>query len=360
MSAIFGHLGLADTDRVFNTTVGQQVIWAAAEAYVARANQELQEALRFFVERTTSDFKFRYKLPGGGYLQERGEDGRFGAVKTLGYWDVALPLRDFGAQIVGNDVAMAYMSVQELENHISTVILQNKNTVVWHILHRIFKSTTTTFSDPIHGDLTIQALANGDTVVYPPVIGSATEATDNHYLESGYAASDISDTNDPYEVVVPELKEHFPGTTTSDIVTLINSAESPETKALTDFYEIGDPNIRQGANADVPFGPPAQIPGGNVIGRHKAGTWVAEWDFMPAGWSYTTHLGAPAPLLMRVDPDDTGLGQGLQLVSTDDEFPFMSSFWRHRFGLGVGNRLNGVVMEFGTGGTYTAPTAYVP
>ena len=358
MSAIFGHLGLSDTDRVFNTTVGQQVIWGAAEAYLARANQELQDALTLFVERTTENYSERYRLAGGGYLQERGEDGRFGAVKSLGYWDVAYPIRDWGAQIVGNDVAMAYMTVQELENHISTVVIQNTNTVRYQMLHRLFKSTTTTFGDPIHGSLTIQPLANGTSgELYPPVVGSTDEATENHYLESGYAASAITDTNDPYEVLVPELEEHFgsmPGG--SNIVTFINDAERPETQALTDFYEVPDAYIRLGANTDVPVNLP-NVPG-RIIGRHKAGTWISVWGFIPAGWAIAVHLSAPPPLIMRVDPADTGLGRGLQLVSTDDEFPFMASFWRHRFGIGTGNRLSAVVMEFGTGGTYTAPSTY--
>jgi len=34
------------------------------------------------------------------------------------------------------------------------------------------------------------------------------------------------------------------------------------------------------------------------------------------------------------------------------------SFWRHRMGYGVANRLNGVVMELAAGGTYTIPTVY--
>jgi hypothetical protein len=32
--------------------------------------------------------------------------------------------------------------------------------------------------------------------------------------------------------------------------------------------------------------------------------------------------------------------------------------WRTRFGVGVANRLNAVVMELGSGGTYTIPTGY--
>lgn len=357
MGAIFGHLNISDTERAFNATVGQRVLFEAAQAYVNRANSILARLTSIFIARTTSDFKLRYKLPGGGYLQRRQPDGRYGAVKAQGSWDVAFPLIDVGAMIAGNDVAMAYMTVGELENHINTIVVQNVNVVRHEILRRLFKSTTDTFNDDIHGSLTIQPLANGDTVTYPPVIGSASEATDTHYLESGYAESAISDTNDPYEVIVPEITEHFGERAGGqNVVTFINDSARGETQALTDFFEVNDNYIRTGANTDVPINLP-NVPG-RIIGRHKAGTWISVWNFVPSNYALGVHLETDAPLIRRIDPADTGLGDGLQLVSEHEEFPFEESVWRHRFGVGAGNRLNGVVMEFGTGGSYTIPTIY--
>src|SRR5512139_4267199 len=89
MAGIFGKLGLADTDRVFNATVGQQAIYDAAVEYVNKVNAEIDRALSCFVAETTSDYKRRFKLPGGGHLSRRGPDGRFGAAKAYGSWDVA-------------------------------------------------------------------------------------------------------------------------------------------------------------------------------------------------------------------------------------------------------------------------------
>lgn len=357
MGAIFGHLGIADTERAFNATAGQQVLYEAATTYINRVNAELERIASIFIARTTDQFKLRYKLPGGGYLQQRQKNGRYGSVKATGSWDVAFPLFDFGAEIAGSDVVMAYMTMEELEKHISTVVIQNRNTVRHQILRRLFKSTTDTFDDDIHGDLTIQPLANGDAVLYPPVIGAAVEATDSHYLQSGYAEADISDTNDPYEVIVPEMVEHFGETVGGqNVVTFINDSARPETQALTDFFEVNDNFIRSGANADIPVNLP-NVPG-RIIGRHKAGTWVSVWNFVPSNYSLSVHLEADAPLVRRIDPADTGLGDGLQLVAQDMQFPFQSTTWRHRFGVGAGNRLNGVVMEFGTDGSYGAPTAY--
>lgn len=357
MSVIFGHLNLSDTDRVFNATQGQQVIYDAVSAYINRINAELNAAMAVFVERTTSDYKLRYKLPGGGHLQRRGSDGRYGAVKSYGQWDVAIPLEDFGTQVAGNDVDMAYMTVAELDRHVSTVVSQNVNTVRYEILRAILNSAQDTFIDPLWGSLAIEPLANGDAVTYPPVLGAEAEATDNHYLESGYLSAAISDTNNPYTTIRDELEEHFGAPTGgSNIVVFINNAQVAITKTLTSFTEVPDRFIRTGDNTDVPIGLPATLPG-KIIGRCD-GVWVVEWRPIPANYMLGVHMDATPALLRRIDPADTGLGDGLMLVAQDDAFPFNGSFWRHRFGVGVGNRLNGVVMELGNGGTYTVPTGF--
>lgn len=357
MSGIFGHLNLSDSDRVYNATQGQMAIFDAVQDYLARVNAEIAATAGVFIERTTSDHKLRYKLPGSGTLQRRGSDGRYGSVKGYGSWDVAFPLEDFGAQLSGNDVDMAYMTVAELDRHISTVAIQNANTVRFEILKSLLNNGQDTFVDPLWGSLSIEPLANGDSVTYPPVLGSSSEATDDHYLESGYAASSISDSNNPYITVRDELEEHFGQQMgNSNVAVFINTAQVTKTEALTDFDPVNDRFVIPGANTDTVTSMPNGLPG-RVIGRTN-GVWVVEWKWMPANYMFGIHLDAPKPLIRRIDPADTGLGDGLQLIAEDKQMPFSSSFWRHRFGFGVGNRLNGVSLELGTGGTYTVPTAY--
>ena len=356
MSGIFGALGLNDTDRVFQATAGQRVIYEEAVSYVNRVNAEIDRILGVFVERTTSDYKLRYKLPGGGHLARRGPSGRYGAVKATGSWDVAFPLEDFGAELAGDDVTMAYMTVQELNNHILTVTAKNVNTVRFEMLKALLNNTQGTVVDPLWGSLSIEPLANGDTVVYPPVLGSETEAIDDHYLESSYAASAISDANNPYETIRDELEEHFGAATGGEnIVVFVNNAQRAKTEDLTDFDPVPDNYIRVGDNVNVPIGLP-NVPG-RILGR-VSGCWVAEWRWIPSAYMLGILLSEAGPLMRRVDPADTGLGQGLQLVAQEEEFPFQSSVWRHRFGFGAGNRLNGVVMELGTGGSYSIPSGY--
>lgn len=359
MSAIFGILGINDSEIAFVNTIGQQVVYDAVQEVLNRHNQDLQAALSVFLDGTTEDFKFRYILPGGGYLQRRGGQAPSAAVKRTGSWDVALPLEDFGAALGGIDVDLAYMSIQDLNAHLDTILAQDINTVRLEVLKALLDSAQYTFADPLPnvGSLTVVPLANGDSVVYPPVIGSDTEATDNHYLESGYAAGSISDSNNPFKTLVAELEEHF-GTPQggSNIVTFINNAQTDVVDSLADFDPVNDRFVQPGVNTAQLVGLPANLPG-KIIGRTN-GTWVSEWRFVPANYMVSVHLDAPKPLRQRVDRAYTGLPRGLSLVSESDVYPLQNAHYRHRFGVAVVNRLNGVVMELGTGGSYTVPSGY--
>lgn len=363
MSGIFGHLNVSDSDYVFSATVGQRVIFEAANDYVNRATEEMNRLLSIFVAQSTSEYKLRYKLPGNGYLQRRGPDGRYGTVKAVGQWDVSFPLEDFGAMIAGNDVDMAYMTVEELDRHVRTVVQQNVNTVRYEVLTALTSRSNGTFIDDKHGSLTIRSLANTDGTLYPPVIGSLTEADDEHYLELGDLATAIDDTHDPWTGIntnsvniVTELEEHFGiSAGSAEIVSFINQAEVTEVSALTDFEPVDIRQIQEGAQTASPVQVPTNLPG-VVIGRHRAGAWIVRWDWVPATYILSVVTAVEAPLYKRIDPPATGLGMDLQIVAQDEEFPFRETTWRHRFGFGVANRLNGVCVECAAGGSYTDPT----
>ena len=361
MPTIYGALGIEDSDYVFQSTVGQRAIYDLTSNYVARYRAEQQAAQSVFVEMQTTDHLLRYNLPGSGYMQRRGRSAQPGAVKAAYTWDVGLPLEDFADAIAVDDITSAYMTAQRLQQAIDTVMTRDANTRRYEILRALLVSTSRTFVDELRGSLTIQPIANGDASLFPPVIGSMTAATENHYLESGYAASAISDTNDPYVTIANELEEHF-GTPTggSPIAIFVNNAQTAKTIALTDFIPVNVLGITPGQQTSQVSDIPEALTMGSwrILGRHEGagGAIVVEWRHMPANYMVGIHLGAPKPLLERIDPPEVGLGQGLQLVARDVEFPFETAFWRDRFGYGAGNRLNAVVMELGTGGTYTDPT----
>lgn len=362
MSGILGALGMTEAaaERAYISTVGQQLVYEAVQAELAKYNAELASVMGLFVEGNTTDHKRRYELPGGGYLQKIGTQSQPGAVKATGNWDVAFPLEDFGAQFSQSRVQMAYMTVAQMNKHLDTVMIQDRNTVRRELMKAILDSgggSAISWLDPIWGTLSVQPLANGDAVVYPPVLGADTEATENHYIETNYLVSAISDSNNPLITVRDELEEHF-GTPTggSNIAFLTTPAICDKLEALTDFDPVVNRFITPGSNTDIPTNLPAGTPG-RVRGVCNS-CWVIEWRSLPATYGIGIHLDAPKPLTMRVDPPDTGLAQGLALVATDEEFPFRNAFYSHRFGFGAGNRLNGVVVEVAAGGSYTVPTGY--
>lgn len=361
MAGIYGFLGIGDGERAFLSTLGQSVVLEAVNQYLAQINAEIDTAYSVFVEQDTEDHKQRYKLPGGGRMQAGGfaPQGRPNAVKANGGWDVAFPLTSFQDALGGDRISMAYMTTQDLQRHLDTIRVRYVNTLRFEILEALLNSAQDTFVDEMWGSLLVEPLANGDTVVYPPVLGSESEATDNHYLETGYAASAISDTNNPYATGAAELEEHF-GTPTggANIVAFINNAQTAKTRALTEFVDITDLGISPGATISTIVNSPRNLPG-KLLGRcQDSGVWIAEWRWIPANYLVFNHLDAPAPLKRRVDPAYTNLPRGLNLVAREVEHPFDTSFYDARFGMGVGNRLNGVVIECGTGGTYTVPSGY--
>lgn len=360
MSQLLGILNIAEAaaDNTYVSTLGQRLVYDAVSQLLSQYNAEIAQAKAVFVEQTTSDHKFRYKLPGGGRLQRRGGQAQSGGVKAGGSWDVAFPLEDFGAQFGSDDITMAYMTARELDRQMDTVFIQGVNTYRFEMLKALFNNTQRTFQDDIKGSLTLEPLANGDAVVYPPVIGSESEATDDHYLESGYLASAISDTNNPFPTIRAELVEHFGVEQGGESIAVFhNSAQSPLIKSLATFDSVAPRYINPGTTTDIPTNLPAGLPG-TIIGYVTGGGFSVEWDWIPAGYMFGLHLEAPRPLIERTDPPATGLGQGLALVATSEEYPLQGSHYRWRFGLACGNRLNGVAFELGTGGTYTIPTIY--
>jgi len=310
-----------------------------------------------FVTETTANYKERYRLPGGGYMQEISADQKPDAVKSYGSWDVAYPLRNYADSVNGSRVSRAYMTVAELEQQTLGIVARSVNTMRRELLRALLYKEDETFIDPLWGSLTVKALAtgSGDAVVYPPVLGSVTEAIRLRYLGSNYATASISDTNNPIATMQDALVADFGQQQgNSNIVTFINTAEKTKIIALTDFDPLNDRFVVPGSNINQLSNLPASMPG-TIIGRTN-GSWIVEWPFMPATYMLSVHLDAPAPLKKRIDPADTNLGDGLQLVTEDEQYPFAASYWQNRFGFGVANRLNGYAMQMVTSTTYTSPT----
>lgn len=357
MASRYGLLTLFDSDREFVNTVGQSIVYDEIQKLAARWNADMQLATSVFISGQTSDFKIRFKLPGGGHMQRTRQQSGPGAVKVYGDWDVAFPLEEFGDAIADNEVDLAYMTAGDINRHLSTIFIRATNTYRYEMLKALLNNTQDSFVDERKGTLLIEPLANGDAVVYPPVLGAEDGATEDHYLESGYTVANISDTNNPLVTGRDELEEHFGSSPAGENIVAICAPDvsSKIAATLTGFVHVVDRFIRVGVDTDVPINFP-NIPG-KIIGRHS-GVWVAEWRWLPATYMIFLHLDEEPPLMERIDLPETGLGSGLQLVANDEIHPLSKATWRWRFGLGAANRLNGCIIEVANGGTYSVPTGY--
>lgn len=359
MSALAGILNISDSERSFVNTVGQEVVFDAVNRLLAEYNAEVDAQITVFVERETEKFKMRYLLPGGGRLQRMGRQAPAGAVKRYGYYDVAFPLRQWGDELAGTRVDMAYMTIAELSAHLDNIMIQDLNTMRWRILTSLFEDTNLTFTDPIHGSITVTRLANTDGTLYPPVLGVETEADDDHYIDAGYAVNAIANANDPTATLRDEIAEHFGGvgSTGKNFVYFHGNDQRAYLQAITGFVATTDQFLQAASTTAQTAGWP-RVPG-TIHGRLN-GVWLSEWDgWIPDTFGLMILMGVPAPLFKRNDPAEVGLGKGLQLVATDTNHPMQRASYEHRYGLGCGNRLSAAcIMIAGANGGYSPPSAY--
>jgi hypothetical protein len=350
MSSLLGILGTSDVDTRL-LALAAQPNYDEVNRLAARYEAERDETFRVFVQETTIAATETYKLPGDGYMQRLDNHGRPFEERPAGGWDTGYPWETFGTAVGWDYETYAHMTAGAINNLMQSAMLRNANTHRFEILKAIFNNTNRTFVDRFAGTITVRRLANGDGSTYPPVLGTTTEADDTHYLESGYAASAISDTNNPLKTIRNELDEHFG---TGQAVVFINPAQTDKISDLASFVDKVPQFTVAGQDTAVLTSGLPTVPG-KIIGAAND-VLVSEWRWIPANYMVGIDLTQPGPLKMR-QPVPEQL-RGFRLEAEEESNPFYKRTWVDRFGYGAGNRLNGVVMELGTGGTYTVPSGY--
>lgn len=360
MSTIFALAGLNASDYAYTISADRALLYDAVAMYMQMHEEALTLSSALFVQPTSTTISSeRYRLPMTGRMQEARPGVAAAVKKAVGSWDVQYPLKHFSDFVAGTHVDLAYLTPSEFQAHIDGIMTRYVGTKRWEILYSLLNNTNKTFEDDRLGTLTVKPLANGDSVVYPPKLGSDTEATENHYLVSGYTSASISDTNNPAATITNHLVHHFGRMTGgSDIVVCIHPDEQAKIESLAAFVAVTDTRVSLNDTAANLADVPANVPG-EVIGR-LSGATVAVWDFVPSGYLMGVHRGVAAPLKQRIDPPETGLGNGnlrnLDPITRVDEITF--NRWEARFGMGVANRLNGVVMQLKASGSYDIPSDY--
>lgn len=361
MSTIFGLAQLSASDYQFMRKVDQVLIYNAVNEYLEITNNYRAIAYGLFVQGKTEKFQEQIQLGMTGKMQRVNATGaKPDAVRRSGNWTVGYPLESFQDAVNTTDIDFAYMTPQEFQAHIDGVINRANETYRFEILRRLFKNTDDSFTDPRLGATTVKPLANGTSgELYWPVAGSNTDATANYYAGANYLSSAISDTNNPIATITDALTLRW-GRMTGEIpiAVLINSAQAAKIKALSNFVPYVPRAITPGSNTDLVSLPPELSASGLQVIGYTDSAWVAVWDWIPADYALGIHLAAEKPLKERIDPAETGLGSGLQLVAKETDFPILYNIWRLRFGIGTSNRLNGYVLHITNSTSYTIPNVY--
>jgi hypothetical protein len=255
------------------TTVGTSVVTDAITKTVAEYTRSADEILSMFAKRTT-DSKVRYKLPGAGTLQPLDAQGNPLPVADSGYYDVAFPIQGAGTAFGTNRVTRALMTVEEANRFTLEAIRRDADWVRRHALAALLDNATGwTYVDEAVGSLTIQPLANADSVVYVTK-GGLAPATDNHYYSQVAA---IADATNPFKTVNVELTEH-PGND-GEVVIYIATSLRDSTMALAEFIDRPNTVVNIGANSNTLTSDGTQYlgPGDQVLGYLKTSrAWVIE------------------------------------------------------------------------------------
>ena len=343
----YGFVGLEHlfSERLENVNVST-VMTAVAES-VAEHNRQA-EALLGELAVPTTDYKTRFKQRDSYTLQPLDEYGRPRPSRPAGYYDVAFPIQGGGAAYGFNHISAAMATVEDINRLTLEAMGADADWMKRHALATIFDSTAWAYDDDEHGSLTIQPLANGDSVTY--VKKSGAVATDTHYLAQANA---IDASNNPFPTIYDELKEH-PANANSPIVAYIPTALKATTRALSTFVEVEDMDVRPGNASDVLTGTIDRGFGDEVLGKVD-GVWVVEWSILPSEHMLAVARGTREPILKMRQYPAASL-QGFFNKAIVEGNLETTEFYRFA-GFGGYNRVGALVYQVGNA-VYEVPTAY--
>lgn len=355
MTTVLGMVGLNNDDFLRVGQVDYNILQDAVRAYVDNAVDAMQDSMSIFVEEVTTEYQEKMQLPMTGEMSQTVSGAEVPPVTVLGDWTVAYPLYEFSEGLVATAVDYAYLTPAAFDKHINGLLSRYSSRVQKEILRAIFDDTAMTFNDPYRGNLTIEALANTDGTLYPPDITGEDPTERQAYIAAGYTT--LSTVNNPFPAMRTYYSNIYGTPANNDVIAFIHSDEVSGLQSISGFTEVR-PEFTQLSDAQEYALANKFLPG-EILGRVN-GVLVSRWDYIPSGYIVGLHTapGVAAPVKMRVDPADTGLGGGrLQFLEAPTSHTKAFNYWRARFGMGVFNRLNGYIVQL-TLGSYTVPSAY--
>lgn len=342
----YGFVNLSHLAAERVATVGVNIISTAIEESAREWSRSIKALMASLVDPVTISQE-QYRLPGTGTLQPMDEFGIPRPIIESGHYTVAFPLQG-GATTWGTDrVTRAKMTVQEANVQTLEAIKRDQDWVRRHLWGALFNNASWVFADPFVGNLTIQPLANSDTVTYVKTGGAAS--IDEHYL---FQAAAIADATDPYDDIYEELMEH--PSNSGPVVVYIPTALVATTKALTAFIAVADPDIAIGVATDQIRSPFDRGLGDEVLGKVD-NCWIVEWRALPAT-HMIAHAQGAGPVVALREHEEPEL-QGLFTENHSPDGNLQETRMIRYAGFGVRNRIGAVVCYIG-GGAYTEPSGY--
>lgn len=353
MAIAYGFVTLQDQFTTRVNTIGTERIWTAIDESAAEHNRVVNELMAAMVERTTVAQE-QFELPGGGTLQPLDADGNPSPVKPSGSYQVGYPVQGAGTAWADNRVVRALMTVREANRLTVNAQQQDVNWLRRHMLAALLDNVAWTFHDETGpdgskglGDITIQPLANGDTVEY--VMKGGDSATDDHYIGQANA---IDDSNNPFPTIHTELNEH--PSNSGPFVAYIATNLKTAVQGLANFVPVNDPDVVPGSGSDTLAGTITPGFGDEVLGKVD-NMWIVEWGVLPDSYILAHARGGGPPLKMREYPAEEL--QGFFREPFDSDGNHKGERMLRYAGFGVGNRVAAVAVYIGNA-TYQVPAAY--
>ncbi len=344
----YGFVGLGNLfeERVSDTNV--EIVRDAIAQSTAEHNRQVDGIMAELVERTEG-YTARFKLAGGGTMQPLDEFGNPLPVREAGYYDVAYPIQGAGTAFGDNRITRALMTVSEANELTLNTLRRDADWMKRHILAALFDDVTWTYPDQDKGNLTIQPLANGDTVTH--IKNNGTQATDDHYLAT---ASAIADAANPYTGIYTDLMEH-PVNQGGTVVVYIPTALKATTLALAAFVDVDVADVQVGNDTAKLTGSIARGFGDEVLGK-VSNCWIVEWTLLPDEHMVAVVRGTQKTVLKMREYAAASLKGLFQEDHSPDGNLEEKRFIRYA-GFGCYNRVGALIQQVGNA-TYEIPTGY--
>jgi hypothetical protein len=358
----YGFVGLeSDLYAQRINTIGIDRVFGMIADSVAEYNRVVDAMMAGWVSRTTMVQEY-IELAGAGTLQPLTPDGNPLPVVPSGNYSVGYPLHGAGTGFGTNRITRPFLTGEEADRFTNDAFIKDADWRMRHLLASILDSSSWTYTDRYGdgqggskgiGNVTVQPLANGDSVTY--MTRGGAQATDNHYL---FQAAGIADATNPFAAARTELVEH--PTNSGPFVAYVPTALVATTTALAEFVEVNDPDVAYLNRNNLPAAPyaPTTIlgPGDEILGKlQSSNMWIVEWGRLPTNIFITVATGA-GPFVRMREIADASL-QGLFTEGFDVDGNHMGQRFLRWAGFGVANRVAATATLVGAG-AYTTPTLY--